>query len=217
MKKVIVAVLIILTVLLVGCTENNGNTLPVPQEAEYELGEGEITTEPLTDDIIDAFQTLLRTVNVHFDNIDNKYEIYFVSSILDEVMVGTQINAFKDGGLNFPTISTHYVGEGWIFFNEITFAMGEERIVISDIPLINVSTRVISGNLVRESYTITTSDTVAILQHIAETRDATIRLRGDRIVDRTLTVPEVNSLRFMLQIFEKLYQHPGLVNYITTN
>jgi hypothetical protein len=175
----------------------------------------EPTPEPLTDSLVEDFLLTLDSFTVRYDSIDRRFAI-FNNTQTSGTRINVQLNVLDSGNMGLPLTVT-YRGEGWIFFDEIIFAIDDDRFTKRNIKSYEKTTEVIrgGGGTVMERYAFATSDAIPIVRSIADARNVDIRLRGDKSIDFTLSSSEILNIRNLIKIYDMLNEYPELIEYIS--
>lgn len=108
--------------------------------------------------------------------------------------------SIKKGALNMR-LKAYYRGTSWIFFDNVILLSGDKRYNIS---FPNTDREAISGNVYEEGDIWVSPELLKNLRDAAQNNEVEIRYSGKYNRDRALSKQEINTLREVIELYDKL-------------
>jgi hypothetical protein len=186
---------------------------------EYEELKVEIANE-----MIDEFKS---SVDIEYDDVDKSYYIKPKNFAQLFQYTGLEPNlSIDEENLQMFSIILSTTHNEWIFFDEIIFALDDERVEI-DVDYIFKENQVFSYNKLKE-YTLlahtynknelaeasdfdTIDDFTLLVENIINSEKSKIRYSGEGSIDHVITTAEKERLKEFWDIYNILYENEKLV------
>ncbi len=108
--------------------------------------------------------------------------------------------SIKKGALNMR-LKAYYKGTSWIFFNNVILLSGDKKYNIS---FPNTDREAMSGYVYEEGDIWVSPELLKNLRDVAQNNEVEIRYSGKYNHDRALSKKEINTLREVIELYDKL-------------